>query len=123
MLQILYPKGIILNKHNIDNQAVTHYFNFIFKGYQYIYRTPLHFAAYYDRKEVVKILIENGEDKNTKTGIDVTPLIAAAEQGKKEIVKILLKNKADKTIKSVKSKTALDYAKEKGYEDIVRILS
>ncbi len=32
----LYPKGIILNKHNIDNQAVTCYFNFIFKGYQYI---------------------------------------------------------------------------------------
>ncbi len=31
----IYPKGIILNKHNIDNQAVTHYFNFIFKGYQY----------------------------------------------------------------------------------------
>ncbi len=24
-----------MNKHNIDNQAVTHYFNFIFKGYQY----------------------------------------------------------------------------------------
>ncbi len=25
-----------MNKHSIDNQAVTHYFNFIFKGYQYI---------------------------------------------------------------------------------------
>ncbi len=32
---LIYPKGIILNKHSIDNQAVTHYFNFIFKGYQY----------------------------------------------------------------------------------------
>ncbi len=35
---MIYPKGIILNKHNIDNQAVTNYFNFIFKGYQYINR-------------------------------------------------------------------------------------
>ncbi len=25
-----------MNKHSIDNRAVTHYFNFIFKGYQYI---------------------------------------------------------------------------------------
>ncbi len=33
---MIYRKGIILNKHNIDNQAVTHYFNFIFKGYEYI---------------------------------------------------------------------------------------
>ncbi len=31
----IYQKGIILNKHSIDNQAVTHYFNFIFKSYQY----------------------------------------------------------------------------------------
>ncbi len=33
---ILYPKGIILNKHNIDNQAVTYHFNFIFNGNEYI---------------------------------------------------------------------------------------
>ncbi len=32
----LIPKGIILNKLNIDNQAVTYHFNFIFKGDQYI---------------------------------------------------------------------------------------
>ncbi len=32
----IYPKGIILNKHNIDNQAVTYHFNFIFRGDQYI---------------------------------------------------------------------------------------
>ncbi len=32
---LLYPKGIILNKHNIYNQAVTYHFNFIFKGDQY----------------------------------------------------------------------------------------
>ncbi len=31
-----YPKGIILNKHNIDNQAVTYHFNFIFNGDEYI---------------------------------------------------------------------------------------
>ena len=31
----IYPKGIILNKHNIDNQAVKYHFNFISKGDQY----------------------------------------------------------------------------------------
>ncbi len=30
LLSEIYPKGIILNKHNIDNQAVIYYFNFIF---------------------------------------------------------------------------------------------
>ncbi len=38
---VVYPKGIILNKHNIDNHAVTHYFNFIFKGYQYRYHKDI----------------------------------------------------------------------------------
>ncbi len=34
-LFLLYPKGIIFNKHNIDNQAVTYHFNFIFNGNEY----------------------------------------------------------------------------------------
>ncbi len=33
---MIYPKGIILNKLNIDNQAVMYHFNFILKGDQYI---------------------------------------------------------------------------------------
>ncbi len=32
---VIYPKGIILNKHNIDNQAVTYHFSFIFNGDEY----------------------------------------------------------------------------------------
>ncbi len=45
----IYPKGIILNKHNIDNQAVTHYFNFISKGYRYskaIYEDMIQIVVY-----------------------------------------------------------------------------
>ncbi len=34
--RLQYPKGIILNKHNIDNQAVTYHFSFIFNGDEYI---------------------------------------------------------------------------------------
>ncbi len=33
---MLYQNGIILNKHNTDNQAVTYHFNFIFNGNEYI---------------------------------------------------------------------------------------
>ncbi len=29
------PKGVILNKHNIDNLAVIYYFKFIFKDNEY----------------------------------------------------------------------------------------
>ncbi len=32
----IYPSGIILHKHNTDNQAVTYNFNLILKGDQYI---------------------------------------------------------------------------------------
>ncbi len=35
VIQVI-PKGIILNKHNIDNQTLTYHFEFIFKGDQYI---------------------------------------------------------------------------------------
>ncbi len=34
-LFFIYPKDIILNKHNIDNQVVKYHFNFIFKNAQY----------------------------------------------------------------------------------------
>ncbi len=32
---LLYPSGIVLHKHNTDNQAVTYNFNLTFKGGQY----------------------------------------------------------------------------------------
>ncbi len=32
---LIYPSGIILHKHNTDNQPVTYNFNLIFKGDQY----------------------------------------------------------------------------------------
>ncbi len=35
-LHRIYPKGIILNKHTIDNHTLTYHFDFIFKGDQYI---------------------------------------------------------------------------------------
>ncbi len=44
---LLYPKGIILNKHNIDNQEVTYHFNFTFNGNEYIISLALSVLAFF----------------------------------------------------------------------------
>ncbi len=60
---MIYPKGIILNKHNIDNQVVTHYFNFIFKGYQYSQAVTYHFNFIFSGNEYTYLDLYSSEIK------------------------------------------------------------
>ncbi len=62
MKRMLYPSGIILHKHNTDNQAVTYNFNLTFKGDQYsrgccplYYDTFFYEKHYKDMAEVIKM--------------------------------------------------------------------
>lgn len=43
----------------------------------------LHFAAYYDRPEIVEALIEYGAKVNARTNLGLTPLIMASKLGLK----------------------------------------
>jgi len=72
--------------------------------------------------EVVKSMIEIGEDVNKKSK-GLTPLMFAARHNKAKIVALLLKNGAELNIKSDKNQiTALDIAKRSKAIDAVKII-
>lgn len=58
-------------------------------------QTPLHIAAFNDRKEVAEFLLANKADVNAKSKNGSTPLHLAAGKGNKDIVEVLLANKAE----------------------------
>ncbi|MGA3346733.1 MAG: ankyrin repeat domain-containing protein [Terracidiphilus sp.] len=58
-------------------------------------QTPLHIAAFNDRKDVAEFLLANKADVNAKAKNGSTPLHLAAAKGNKDMVELLLANKAD----------------------------
>lgn len=70
--------------------------------------SPLISAALFEKKDIVKILIEAGADLNFKNNDGSTALHTAAFFCRPEIVQILLDNGIDKTIKNNMKTTAYD---------------
>ncbi len=58
-------------------------------------QTPLHVAAFNDRKEVVELLLADNADVNAKAANGAAPLHLAAAKGNKDIVELLVAAKAD----------------------------
>lgn len=73
--------------------------------------SALHFASESPYTEVVKLLVENGADVNSRNYEGQTPLMQAALSDQIEIAQYLLKQKADSTLYTYKTlETALHYA-------------
>lgn len=84
---------------------------------------PIHIAARFDYKEIVKALIENGADINIKGYFGYTALHEACRKNNIDIVNILIKNGADLNIKSGRHGfMPLYLACENNYEEIIDIL-
>jgi len=73
--------------------------------------------------DIVKVLLENGADANTKNDAGVSVLINASLNGRLEVVKLLLENGADPTYKDNNGKTAVTVAREEGHKDVVKLLN
>jgi len=85
-------------------------------------RTPLHLAAYNNRKSVVEFLLASKADVNAKANDGRTPLHDAALTASKSIVELLLASKADVNAKANDHGTPLHYAAALHRNDVVELL-
>ncbi len=85
--------------------------------------TPLHWAAYYGKDDMAKLLLEKGAKPNVRAGKYGTPLTMAAQYGFTEVVRLLLEKGADPTMADYYGKTPLQIAEARGYPEIVKLLN
>lgn len=84
--------------------------------------TPLHRAAYWNRKDVAELLLANKAKVNAKDQRGETPLHMAASWGFKNVAELLLANKADVNAKSSSGWMPLHGAAFYGRKDVVELL-
>jgi ankyrin repeat protein len=92
------------------------------------FKTPLHCAAAYGKKEAVVLLLKRGADI-TGAKADGTPLHSAAQEGHVDVAEVLLARGADVNAKttargmfSVSNQTPLHLAAEQGHVEMVKFL-
>lgn len=84
--------------------------------------TPLHYAAFEGRAEVLKFLLEKGADKDAIAPNGYSALMLAARGGHLEAVRTLLYQDPDLTIRSPKGETALGIARERKNAEVGDLL-
>jgi ankyrin repeat protein len=84
--------------------------------------TPLHEAAYYGQKEIVKLLLANKADLRFKDMYGETPLFDSAMNGFLGATEVLLKNGAEVNIKDQSGETPLFRAAEGANSSVIKIL-
>jgi len=125
---LLYGKTCALNIAIDNNNAeilsalINGGANIFYKG---VYQmSPLMYAAYVGRPQMLAILIKAGGKVNEHNDQDYdrTPLIYAAARGSKECIEILLQNKADKYSADSEGNTPFDYAVKTGDLSVSNLL-
>jgi ankyrin repeat protein len=101
-----------------DNRDVEGYVN----AKENIETQPLHYAAYQNNPECIKLLLEAGANVNAKDDYGSTPLNIAAWIGELECVKCLLAAGADINLTNKYRHTAADVAREYGHHECLALL-
>ncbi|NPU84915.1 MAG: hypothetical protein HPY65_10550 [Syntrophaceae bacterium] len=83
--------------------------------------TPLHWAAYYGKADMITLLASRGANVNASSPYG-TPLTLAAQYGFASAVRALLEAGADPSMKDASGQTAADYARQGGFAEIVALL-
>lgn len=130
-LLILYSTVSFSSENNLVNDAIADgdiqkVFDLVNKGLD-VNKTqdnwpPLVFAASYEKKQIVDLLISKGAKINARNGNGDTALILAAYNGHDEIVSLLLKYDAETDTAGGDGATALIWSVKNGHKSVVEIL-
>jgi len=85
-------------------------------------KTPMHWAAEWNKKKSLKLMLDKGAEINRQDESGRTALHLAAYEGNINSVKALLEARATLDIKDKKMCTPLLYASQNGRLDVVRLL-
>ena len=87
------------------------------------YDTPLLWAAYEGRKDLVQLFLDKGADPNkASVNFGETPLYMTAQKGHKDVVQLLLDRGGDPNKVSNHGLTPLHGAAHYGHKEVVRLL-
>ncbi len=84
--------------------------------------TPLLFATFHNRLEIIILLLENGADANIPDNSGNTPLLRATWRNNLEAIKILLAKGADPNIHNNHKNTPLIIAASNNHSDVMKLL-
>ena len=84
--------------------------------------TPLHWASFCGRKNIVELLIKKGAKVNKKSKNGNLPILRAMSQHKTEIVKLLIENGANPSSSGIMGWNVLEYAVEKRNMELVKLI-
>lgn len=84
--------------------------------------TPLFFAAYYGRENIVKYLVNKHADIDRINNLGDTPLYIAAQNGHENIIKYLALQGADINKMNSEGASPLIVASQQGHKNVVRYL-
>lgn len=84
--------------------------------------TPLHFAAGYNRVEVVELLLARNADVHAKDKGGLVPLHNACSYGHYQVAELLVKKGANVNVQDLWKYTPLHEATQKGKSEIVKLL-
>ena len=84
--------------------------------------TPLHWASFCGRKNIVELLIKKGAKVNKKSKNGNLPILRAMSQHKTDIVKLLIENGANPNSSGIMGWNVLEYAVEKEKMELVKLV-
>ena len=84
--------------------------------------TPLHHAAAGGHEAAVRLLLERGAEKSSKTTVGETPLHLAVFNGHEAVSRLLIERGADVSSKTNEGATPLYFAASEGFEEVIRLL-
>lgn len=87
-----------------------------------LFETPLFIAVKRNKKNIVKLLLENGADVNSENIYGLTPLYYAISDNNVEIVELLVKSGANINIEDFSGRSPLYYASLKDNQKIIELL-